>query len=74
MVKYAEFETIVLATYRRGLVSFEEAENKLYGYLKCMTDIGTIKEHRASEEFQMAVKCQFLIGTVLHKGTCRKSC
>lgn len=56
MVKYAEFETIVLATYRRGLVSFEEAENKLYGYLKCMTDIGAIKEYRASEEFQMAVK------------------
>lgn len=52
MVKYAEFETIVLATYRRGLVSFEEAENKLYGYLKCMTDIGTIEEHRAREEFQ----------------------
>lgn len=56
MVKYAEFETIVLATYRRGLVSFEEAENKLYGYLKCMTDTGAIREHRASEEFQKAVK------------------
>lgn len=56
MVKYAEFETIVLATYRRGLVSFEEAENKLYGYLKCMTDTGAIEEYRASEEFQMAVK------------------
>lgn len=56
MVKYAEFETIVLATYRRGLVSFEEAENKFYGYLKCMADIGTIEEHGAREEFQQAVK------------------
>lgn len=56
MVKYTEFETNVLATYRRGLVSLEEAENKLYGYLKCMTDIGAIKEHIASEEFQKTVK------------------
>lgn len=56
MVKYAEFENSVLATYRRGLASFEEAENKLYGYLKCMTDIGAIEEYRASEEFQMAIK------------------
>lgn len=60
MVKYAEFETIVLATYRRGLVSFEEAENKLYGYLKCMTDMDVINEYRASEEFGTAV--QKLIG------------
>ena len=36
MVKYAEFETIVLA-------SFEEAENKLFGYLKCMTDMEVIE-------------------------------
>lgn len=56
MVKYAEFETIVLATYRRGLASFEKAENKLYGYLKCMTDIGVLEVHRASDEFQISVK------------------
>jgi hypothetical protein len=56
MIKYVEFETIVLATYRRGLASFEEAENKLYGYLKCMTDIGVLEVHRASEEFQISVK------------------
>lgn len=56
MVKYLEFEQSVIATYRRGLVSFDEAENKLYGYLKCMTDIGMLEVHRASEEFQISVK------------------
>lgn len=61
MVKYVEFETIVLATYRRGLVSFDEAENKLYGYLKCMTDMEVINEYRASEEFGTAVQKLFCI-------------
>lgn len=56
MVKYLEFESMVLATYRRGLVSFDEAENKLFGYLKCMTDMEVIEQDRASEEFQMTVK------------------
>lgn len=56
MVKYYKFESMVLVTYRRGLVSFEEAENKLFGYLKCMADMEVIEQDRASEEFQMAVK------------------
>lgn len=56
MIKYCEFESMVLATYRRGLVSFEEAENKLFGYLKCMTDMEIIEQDRASEDFQIAVK------------------
>ena len=56
MKNYLVFEKAVLATYRRGLVSFDEAENKLYGYLKCMTDMEVIEKDRASEEFRMAVK------------------
>lgn len=56
MVKYYKFESMVLASYRRELASFEEAENKLFGYLKCMTDMEVIEPDRASEEFQMAVK------------------
>mgnify|MGYP006870559799 FL=1 len=56
MIKYYEFESMVLASYRRELTNFEEAENKLFGYLKCMTDMEVIERDRASEEFQMAVK------------------
>lgn len=56
MAKYCEFEIMVLATYRRGLVSFEEAESKLFGYLKCMADMEVIEWDRASEEFQISVK------------------
>ena len=56
MAKYCEFEIMVLATYRRGLVSFEEAESKLFGYLKCIADMEVIEWDRASEEFQISVK------------------
>lgn len=56
MAKYCEFEIIVLATYRRGLVSFEEAESKLFGYLKCMADMEVIEWDRVSEEFKISVK------------------
>lgn len=56
MIKYCEFEIMVLATYRRGLVSFEEAESKLFGYLKCMADMEVIEWDRAREELQISVK------------------
>lgn len=56
MVKYVEFENSVLATYRRGFISFDEAENELFGYLKCMVDMKVIEQDRASEEFQISVK------------------
>lgn len=56
MRKYLEFEKSVLATYRRCLISFDEAENKLFGYLKCMVDMKVIEQDRASEEFQISVK------------------
>lgn len=56
MKNYLVFEKEVLATYRRGLVSFEEAENKLFGYLKCMIDMEVIEQDRAIEELRMTVK------------------
>lgn len=56
MAKYCEFEIMVLATYRRGLISFEEAESKLFGYLRCMVDMEVIEWDRAREEFQISVK------------------
>ena len=56
MIKYCEFEIMVLATYSRGLVSFEEAESKLFGYLKCMADMEVIEWDRAREELQISVK------------------
>ena len=59
MRKYLEFEKAVLATYRRRLISFDEAENKLFGYLKCMVDMKVIEQDRASEEFQLALKKLF---------------
>lgn len=56
MAKYCEFEIKVLSTYRRGLISFEEAESKLFGYLKCMADMEVIEWDRAREEFKISVK------------------
>lgn len=56
MKNYLVFEKEVLATYRRELVSFGEAENKLFGYLKCMIDMEVIEQDRAIEEFRMSVK------------------
>lgn len=56
MKNYLVFEKEVLATYRRGLVSFEEAESKLFGYLRCMIDMEVIEQDRAIEEFRMTVK------------------
>ena len=56
MKRYLEFEKSVLATYKRGLVNFDEAENKLFGYLKCMVDMEVLEQDRASEEFQISVK------------------
>ena len=44
MVKYFVFESVVLTSYRRGLVEFQEALGQLEGYLKCMVDIGVIEQ------------------------------
>ena len=59
MKRYLEFEKSVLDTYKRGIVSFDEAENKLFGYLKCMVDMEVLEQGRASEEFQISVKKLF---------------
>lgn len=56
MIKYLKFEACVLETYRRGLVNFDEAENKLYGYLKRMEDEGLLDFGRVTEEFKISIK------------------
>lgn len=59
MVKYYKFESMVLATYRRGLIEFQDALGQLVGYLRCMVDFGVIEQDRATEELQMVAKRLF---------------
>lgn len=56
MKNYMKFENAVVNTYRRGLISFDEAISKLFGYIKCMADMEIIESDRAKEEMNIAVK------------------
>lgn len=56
MKNYMKFEKSVINTYRRGLISFDEASNKLFGYIKCMVDMEIIESDRAEEEMNIATK------------------
>lgn len=56
MKEYAKFEKSVLNTYKRGLINFDEAINKLFGYIKCMVDMEIIEFDRATEEMNIATK------------------
>lgn len=56
MTKYMKFEKAIINTYRRGLIDFDEAFNKLFGYLKCMVDMGLIESDRATEEMSLTTK------------------
>lgn len=55
MKKYTEFEKMTIAKYRRGLINFEQAENCLYGYLKCLVDMQELDEERLGEEFTISI-------------------
>ena len=54
--KYLEFEKAVINTYRRDLIDFDEAINKLFGYIKCMVDMELIESDSAEEEMNIATK------------------
>ncbi len=56
MKNYMKFEKSVINTYRRGLINFDEASNKLFGYIKCMVDMEIIESDRAEEEMNIATK------------------
>lgn len=56
MKNYMEFEKSVVNTYKRGLIDFDEAINKLFGYIKCMVDMEIIESDRATEEMNIATK------------------
>ena len=56
MKKYLEFEKAVINIYRRDLIDFDEAINKLFGYIKCMVDMGLMESDRAEEEMNIATK------------------
>lgn len=56
MKNYMEFEKSVINTYKRGLIDFNEAINKLFGYIKCMVDMEIIEFDRATEEMNIATK------------------
>lgn len=56
MKGYMRFEKSVVNTYRRGLIDFDEAINKLFGYIQCMVDMEIIESDRATEEMNIATK------------------
>lgn len=56
MKNYMKFEKSVVDTYKRGLIDFDEAINKLFGYIKCMVDMEIIEFDRATEEMNIATK------------------
>lgn len=56
MKNYMRFEESVVNTYRRGLIDFDEAINKLFGYIKCMVNMEIIESDRATEEMNLATK------------------
>lgn len=41
---------------KRGLINYTEAQNYLFGYIKCMVDMQVIEKDRASEEKNRIVK------------------
>lgn len=56
MTNYMKFEKEVINAYRRDLIDFNEAINKLFGYIKCMADMGLIERDRATEEMNLTTK------------------
>lgn len=50
MVNLMKMEEKTVNSLKRGLITFEEAHSCLFGYIRCMIDVGIITEDRGAEE------------------------
>ena len=51
MKKYTEYESEIIKQVKRGLVTQNEAINRIGGYLRAMVDIEVIPYDRVSDEY-----------------------
>lgn len=56
MVNLMKVEGRTINGLKRGLITFEEAQSYLFGYIQCMVDMGYITEDRGTEEMNRIVK------------------
>ena len=68
MKKYMMFEQKMVSSYKRGLVSFEEAIASISSYLRAMVDFGIIEKDRLHEEITITTKKLLEIDIDKNKG------
>ena len=56
MKKYTEYESEIIKQVKRGLVTKDEAINRIGGYLRAMVDMEVILSDRVSDEYTTTVK------------------
>lgn len=56
MKKYTEYEKNVMKWVRRGLITKEDAIERITGYLRAMVDFEQLPQDRFSSELEIAVK------------------
>jgi hypothetical protein len=56
MKNLMKMETKVFNSLKRDLITWDEAQYCLYGYIHCMVDMGCITEDRGTEEMNRIVK------------------
>lgn len=56
MRKYVEFENNIINQVKRGLITQNEAINRIGGYLSAMVDFGILPEDRYSDELRTTTK------------------
>ena len=56
MKKYTEYESEIIKQVKRGLVTQDEAINRIGGYLRAMVDMEVISSDRVSDEYTITVK------------------
>lgn len=56
MKKYVEYEKDVMKWVRRGIITKEDAIERITGYLRAMIDFEQLPQDRFSSELEIAVK------------------
>lgn len=56
MKNLMKVEERTINSLKRGLITFEESQSYLFGYIQCMIDMGYITEDRGTEEMNRIVK------------------
>lgn len=56
MRKYVEFENNIISQVKRGLITQNEAINRIGGYLSAVVDFEILPSDRASDEYTITCK------------------